>query len=330
MIKDKRILYIGPKFFGYEVEIQKTLRALGGKVDFFDDRPKNTFCVRVLIRLKLKIVVAPIINKYYKNVYKRVSKKKYDYVFVISPETLDYKKTLKLKKIQPDSKFILYMWDSFSNKNSFNTVRLFDQIISFDSKDAKKYDLKFLPLFYIKDYGGVRKKVGKHQYDLCIIATAHSDRYSVAKKLRTQMRAQGLTMFTYFYLPSKIMYWVRKLFFQRYSYGGIEDFSFTSLSQKKIVKIIEQSKVILDINHPLQDGLTSRCIESLGAGRKLITTNPDIKNYNFYNENNIRIIDRKDPIIDAAFFEIPYIKPENEIHREYSIEKWLIKIFNEN
>ena len=117
MLKNKNVLYIGPKFFGYELEIQKTLKSLGANVDFYDDRPKNTFLIRVIIRLNLKFFVNHIIKKYYSFIYQKVSKKEYDYVLIISPETLDYKKTLKLKKIQPNSKFILYMWDSFSNKN---------------------------------------------------------------------------------------------------------------------------------------------------------------------------------------------------------------------
>ena len=228
MIKNKNVLYIGPKFFGYEVEIQKTLKSLGGKVDFYDDRPKNTFLVRVLIRLKLKFFVNPIINKYYSDIFEKVSKKKYDYVLVISPETLDYKKTSILKKIQPNSKFILYMWDSFSNKNSFNTIELFDKVISFDNRDAKKYNLNFLPLFYIKDYESVKEDVDEYKYDLCITATAHSDRYVIGEKIKNQISEYELRMFSYFYLPNKIMYWVRKIFVNKFGYGNIRDFSFSS------------------------------------------------------------------------------------------------------
>ena len=329
MIKNKKILYIGPKFFGYEVEIQKTLKSLGGEVDFYDDRPKNTFLVRVLIRLKLKFFIIRIINKYYTNIFEKVSKKKFDYVLIISPETLDYKKTLKLKKIQPSSKFILYMWDSFSNKNSFNTIQLFDKIISFDSRDSQKYNLNFLPLFYIKDYESIRDDTNDYKYDLCITATAHSDRYVIAKKLRNQISDLGLVMFSYFYLPSKIMYWLRKVFIKKYEYGDIKEFSFSFLSQQEIIKIIEQSKVVLDINHPLQYGLTSRCLEALGANRKLITTNENIKDYDFYNESNIRIVDRNSPIITADFFNSKYIKPTREIYKKYSLMNWLINIFDE-
>ena len=68
MIKHKNILYFGPKFFGYEIEIQKTLKFLGGDVDFYDERPKNSFLIRVLIRLNLKFLLNRIIRKYYVDV----------------------------------------------------------------------------------------------------------------------------------------------------------------------------------------------------------------------------------------------------------------------
>ena len=44
-----------------------------------------------------------------------------------------------------------------------------------------------------------------------------------------------------------------------------------------IVSLYKESEVILDINHPGQNGLTMRTFEALGAGKKLITTNTEIK-----------------------------------------------------
>ena len=75
----------------------------------------------------------------------------------------------------------------------------------------------------------------------------------------------------------------------------------------------------MDVNHPLQYGLTSRSIEALGANRKLITTNSNVKAYDFFNENNILIIDRKNPIIKEEFFYKNYIKPNKETYEKYSL-----------
>lgn len=327
MLENKRILYIGPRFFGYEIEIQKTLRDLGAEVDFFDDRPKNNFITKVLIRLNFKFLIKSKIDAYYKSIYKEIENIKHDYVFVVAPETLDYKKLEQLKQIQKNPTYILYMWDSFENKNSFNTIELFDKVITFDSQDAKKYNLNFLPLFYIKDYENIAEKEN-YEYDLCFTATAHSDRYKIAKEIEQELADSNLKMFSFFYLPSKIMYWVRRIFINKYQYGDIKDFSFSSLSQLDIINIIEKSKVVLDINHPKQYGLTSRSIESFGANRKLITTNKNIQDYDFYNENNILVVDRDRPVVDKNFFETDYIKPIKEVYEFYSLKNWLKTIFD--
>ena len=50
-----------------------------------------------------------------------------------------------------------------------------------------------------------------------------------------------------------------------------------------------------------------RTIEiALGMRKKSITTNLDIKEYDFYDKNNILIIDRKNPIINKEFLETNY------------------------
>ena len=220
------------------------------------------------------------------------------------------------------------MWDSFKNKNSLNTIELFDSVITFDSEDAHKYKIKFLPLFFIKKYEQI-KEIECYEQELCFTGTAHSDRYQIAKKIEKQLKQFDLKMYSYFYLPSEIMYWIRRLFLRKYKYGTLRDFSFKALTQNEIVSIIEKSKVVLDINHPFQCGLTSRCIEALGANRKLITTNNNIKNYNFYNTANILIIDRENPIIYKDFFNTEYKNPQQSIYQYYTLKSWLRNIFNE-
>ena len=72
MLKGRKILFIGPKFFGYEIEITKTLISLGAKVDFYDERPKNSFLVRVFIRLNFKFLINDLIEKYYNLMFDEV------------------------------------------------------------------------------------------------------------------------------------------------------------------------------------------------------------------------------------------------------------------
>lgn len=328
-LKNKRILYISPKFFSYENKIKQELEDLGAIVDFFDDRPANDFMTKVFIRLKLKSLIKKKIDEYYENIYSYILDKKYDFVFVVSPETLSFKELTKIKELQTNAQFILYMWDSFENKNSFNTIKLFDKIFSFDSRDVQKYTLQFLPLFYSKEYKK-KEHLSNYKYDLSFIATAHSDRYKISKQIKNLIAENKLSVYYYFYLPSIIIYFARKLFISKYTYGKLSEFSFSSLSQDKIIDVFDNSKVILDINHPLQFGLTMRTIECIGAEKKLITTNKNIKDYDFYNPNNILIIDRENINIDMSFFENEYESLSMEIYENYSLNSWLKNIFLKN
>ncbi len=61
---------------------------------------------------------------------------------------------------------------------------------------------------------------------------------------------------------------------------------------------------------------------------KLITTNTEVKKYDFYNSNNIWVINRENPEIPKSFLETPYESLPNEIYSKYSIGEWVKKILN--
>ncbi|MBV5277928.1 MAG: hypothetical protein J0647_02615 [Campylobacteraceae bacterium] len=323
----KEILYIAPKFFGYEKEIKQSLiNEFGASVDFYDDRPSSDILTKIFIRLKLKLFVKRKIDLYYKAIFCDIEKKVYDYIFIVSPETLSQKELKVLKNLQPHAKFILYMWDSFNNKNSLDTINIFDRVLSFDSRDVAQYNLFFCPLFYCDSYT-LSTKSNEIFYDLCSIATAHSDRYKLVSKIKKQLEQAGFKMFSFLYLPSKIMYWGRKVFLKKYQYGNLNEFAFIPMQSSKIVSMISHSKAILDINHPAQHGLTMRTFEAFGMHKKLVTTNINIKNYDFYNKSNILVIDRENPIVDTEFFTTPYVFPSQELYEKYSLHSWIKFVF---
>lgn len=324
----KKILYIAPKFFGYEQEIKQALiNKFGAYVDFYDDRPSNDIWTKVFIRLKLKSFVKHKVDSYYEAIFHTIQKKIYDYVFIVSPETLSQKELKRIKNLQPQAKLILYMWDSFKNKNSLHLINMFDRVLSFDDRDVDKYNLYFCPLFYSENFKNIASK-DVMTYDLCSIATAHSDRYKIITQIENQLSESGFKIFSFLYLPSKIMYWVRKIFLKGYRYGNISDFSFTPMTQAEVVSMMSKSNVILDINHPAQHGLTMRTFEAFGMHKKLITTNVNIKKYDFYNEANILIIDREKTIIDSKFMNTPYVFSSKDLYEKYSLNRWIKYVFD--
>lgn len=326
----KKILYIGVKFFGYELEIKTMLEKMGANVDFYNERPSNGFFMRLLIRLKLKKLISHKIKGYYNQLLKETNQKKYDFVLFISPETISEKHLSALRHNQSDSKFILYMWDSFKNKNTgYDIAKYFDKIMTFDEDDAKRQDrFKFLPLYYIPIYKSIAQLKETYRYDYFLACTIHSDRYQVIKKLKSEVVKKGYALYSFLFFHSKALFWSRKFMNPHFFFARKAEFSFKPIAQSKIVELISQSKIIIDIQHPDQSGLTNRTFEALGAHKKLITTNQNIKKYDFYSSQNIFIIDRENPVLSNDFLKGEYQKPSDRIYNKYSLENWLMNIFD--
>ncbi|MGL6099158.1 MAG: hypothetical protein ACRC0G_06010 [Fusobacteriaceae bacterium] len=329
LLKNKKILLFAPKFFNYENEIVKKLEEFGAKVDYYDERMSPNNLTKALIRFNKKMIINKI-NQYYSDIIKKTENIDYDFVFFINPETVTKELLIKFKSKQKKAEFIIYLWDSIKNKNNAKEILdIFDKHFSFDKEDCKNDDrFKFRPLFYLDEYSS-RADNKIFNYDLTFIGTAHSDRYRILKSLKNEGLEKKLKNYFFMYFPSKALFYLKKLIDKSYLKTDINDFSFNSISKNEILDIISKSKVIIDIQHPKQTGLTMRSIEMLGMKKKLLTTNKDIVNYDFYNENNIRIIDRDNPELDSEFIKSEYKEINNSIYEKYSIGKWLEEIFGE-
>ncbi|MEW6857184.1 hypothetical protein QYR58_03535 [Streptococcus iniae] len=119
------------------------------------------------------------------------------------------------------------------------------------------------------------------------------------------------------------MFYFYKIVKKDFLKANISEFSFVKKNSQEIIKTILDSKVVLDIQHPNQTGLTMRTIEMIGLNKKIITTNNSIVNYDFYNKNNILIIDRHNIEIDREFFETEYSALNQDVYKKYSLEFWL-------
>lgn len=89
------------------------------------------------------------------------------------------------------------------------------------------------------------------------------------------------------------------------------------------IKHIGHCRAILDIANEGQDGLTQRVLESLFYHKKLITTNEDVVNYDFYNPSNICVVSAGNINIPEDFLSSPYEEVEQSILAHYSMETWV-------
>jgi hypothetical protein len=328
-LSNKNILLFSPQFFGYGLEVASKMRDMGASVDYYDERPGNDFWTKAIIRVN-KSLLRRKIETYYTDIINKLADDRYDFVVFLNPEAISRNNLELLRKGQPKATFIMYMWDSLRNKKyTIDILPFFDRKFSFDKADCTNvgYGLHFRPLFFLDGYRDVENIPQKMAIDLFFVGTVHSDRYALLMALRKAGEKLGKKIEFYMFFQSKILFYRMKAFNKSFRRAQQKDFKFIPMAKDKLLEKLSSSKIILDIQHPSQQGLTMRTIEMIGARKKMITTNSEIIQYDFYHPNNILVIDRQDIEIDPDFFDSPYVELERELYQKYSIEGWLEDLF---
>jgi len=318
----KKCLLICPSFFSYDSEIKNAIERNGYTVRLYDERPFRGVVGKSLVRLGLSILTNSAIKKYYKEIYDSTDEH-YDLLFIINPECITPDIVSYFKK--KCEKVIVYMWDSFENKiNSVKLIPCADVFFTFDPHDAHNYNIKFKPLFYVPDY--ICDPIdGSESYEVSFVGTAHSSRFKLVNDI-----AQGHSCFTFFYCPGKIVFFMKKFFFKELSGMKQNDVSFVPLNRKDVINILKSSKAIIDIAHPKQQGLTMRTIESIACQRKLITTNKNAQNYDFFSKSNVLIVDTDiNNQVISEFLNLDHVALPAEIYTKYFIDNWVRDIIEE-
>lgn len=327
-----KLLLIMPKFFDYPEIIVNELNEMGYEVDFFDDRPSTNAWIKAAIRIN-KNLIGTYIKKYFESVMKTVRNKKYDVVFLISGQSLSFSESMinEIKLCQKDAKFVLFQWDSQTNFPYIKQVqKYFDKCYSFDRRDIEETpSLKFLPLFYSRKYEEIGKRNNTNfKYDFCFVGTAHPKKYKLIKMMSEQLKSVYPNQFIYFFFPSPIVYFYRKIMNNELRKAKYNEFHYVPLKGKDMNDVYETSRCVLDSAQDGQLGLTIRVLEALGAKKKLITTNEDVINYDFYKPENIYVYEGKIDL-ENVFFTHEYKEVSKEVYEKYSLRSWLKEILED-
>ena len=242
---------------------------------------------------------------------------KFDYVFTICPELLDTDSLQHIRNIS--NKSIVYYWDGFDHFPAYkDTIQYFDECFTFDPEDAKTYNLKFLPNFYFAEDRNTNPST-----DLFFLSS-YDSRYPLIEKIVKTIENQNKN------LKIKVLQLPRhkKTTIPKPLCNSIE-FIEKPISFVETTALMKDTKIVLDIQKDIQRGLTFRVFEAMGLSKKLITTNVDIVNYDFYNPNNIFIWTDDTTSIPNEFLNTSYIELPEEIYKKYSQESWVKKILNQ-
>lgn len=319
-----RLLLIAPAFFDYEHKIIEELGALNYTVKYINADPNGLLGTIYSSFKKIHFGTDFIIKCFENVIYKKVKNESFDKVLVICGWALTSRVISRIRNncLSERGKMYLYYWDSIHLlKDDQKRLVFFDEVFSFDEIDCKKSNgrIQFLPLFYCNDFDVTNKD--NSEYHLATIGSYKYDRYFMIENLKK--RFPEIRILSYLYTP-KWMILFHKLLRKKYKDIKLENLSFKKLSFGDIISLYSKCEAVLDIPRTGQDGLTMRTFECLAMHKKILTTNTNIKKYDFYNPDNCYVINNEmTQFPDKDWFEKPYKEIDRTIVEQYSISHWL-------
>lgn len=313
------VMFIPLGFYNYDKKISRTIQSFGYKVTQFT--PIGNY------NAIQKLINAATGGRFLRHKCRRRqiqyllnTTNSYDYVLVIVGRHLDYDILKAFRRRQPHAKFILYLWDDVKRVENFEQNKeLYDEIYSFDLEDVSRYGFKHLPLFYtdVHEYHGESKT-----YTLNLCGIIHSERLAIWDKIVTRCNLDVGKCFL-FLLGTQIKHFIQTIFPGKNRWMKRKYIHIHGMGYEDMANIMKHSVAALDVQFGSQCGLTMRTLESLGAHTKLITTNPYVKQYDFYQYGNICVIDRENPQIPDDFFSTEYQDVPDEIAEQYTLGNWV-------
>lgn len=293
--------------------------------DYIPRKSERTILFRIVKHISNFFPENRVLKDLYNNFLKKFYTKKldefntqFDCFFTLAREySEDFIKTLKNKN--PQIITILYLWDSLKlSPYQKDFYKNFDYVFTFDKVDAENYNFIFRPTFYLDDFRCNLINFEEREIDLYYIGNdREKKRVEIVQEFYKVLKKKNIKLFLGLFNKTR----------------GIEVKKEIRLEKKipyfENMKIIKNSKVVLDIVFREQKGLTLRCFEALATETKIITNNPEIRKYDFYNSQNIFIFEDIEKIknIPIDFFKDPYKKINEKIVENYSVEKFLNDIF---
>ena len=326
MKNKKAILFISPDFFNYHELIRQDLANQGHTVYFLSDRPSKAAIIKVLIR-KFRFFLTPYLNRHYEKIFSQIPSD-IDEVFIIKGEALTPAIVNKMKSRFGRARFQIYLWDSVrNNPSALRLTPLMNRVFTFDFDDARVHrDWRFISNFYSAN--DVTLPPAPVHWHLTFIGTTHSDRLKVLAKISKNL-PKNMRFYRFAYFQTPLLYYFRKIFDPTFKQLRPDEMGFKPLLGDERQKVLSSTVAILDIHHPKQTGTSHRAIECMAMGLKLVTTNERIREYPFYDERLVQIIDRNNPQIESAFLQSRANLPVPTAIFACELRQWLTTIFSE-
>ncbi len=318
---EKKILIAVPNDFGLPQRFKENFEFHGFKVDvvpFFKGKMKLSIIHHIIHNIK-KIFFQDktykdstrdrLIKDFQYNLIKK-NNTTYDYAFVIRPDFFS-KKTIELI-VSIVAFSVGYQWDGMDRyPDAKKYVDYFDIFYVFDKEDVNEKQIATTN-FYFDDLSMNSSPI----YDVCFVGSKLEERLPIINKLSDIF--QSLSLKTSLNIIDGNKQGLRVI-------NGV-NFRRDVFDFKQNIELVLSSKIILDLQNSVHQGLSLRVFESLGYEKKLITTNPFVKDCIFYHPNNMLVIDENSNSLFtdiSNFIKLPYHKIDPNIRKKYSFGHWI-------
>ena len=197
-----------------------------------------------------------------------------------------------------------------SKKEPFLYKDLPVKFFTCDRKIANKYNISFMPYFYIFSlyaYAEYGKMVAEaSESDVFFVGEEKGDRAERIAQIKDILDAAHLQHDIH--LVPQDRRGKKKAAYMAYA---------------EVIEHVKRSKAILELISDGQTGITQRPYEALFLRKKLITTSAEIKNYDFYCEENVFVLGERDVQELPQFLNAPFKDVDSEIVVEYTLERWV-------
>jgi len=306
-----RVALIAPTFHGYESKIKKEFEVNGFEVRlrFTEGRLESP-----ALKKGSRSAWTRRMSRHSERILAELEDVRLTMVLVIRGEPMPPSFFAALRAGHPEARFVLYEWDAEKRIKYLPLTAYFDVVMSFERADCAAHGFTYLPLFHIAEYTAA--PLPERNLDIAFIGGYHPDRDRIFQSLVNQARTLGLSYVIYEQIPLGLFAYLT--FSRRQQI--LNRVRFRALSLRRCAELVRRARVVVDIEHAGQGGLTMRTFEALAAGTKLITTNRSILDEPFYSPSTIAVIDRDSPRLDPTFILTPNTSCNM---RPYSLDRWV-------
>lgn len=213
-----------------------------------------------------------------------------------------------LRKTYPDKRIILWMWNRVSDPSRFRGADPGVEIWSYDPQDCKTYGYRHNTQFFFDDLAALADEDAGPGDGSVLFVGRDKSRLQRIGALSEELKAAGHGLKTHVVpqLP--------------FGFDNVLRTPFIPYAEN--VRLVRTASAVLDLPAHSSCGLSLRVMEALFFNRKLITANSAVKDTDFYDPDNILVLD-EGRISLEEFLSRPCRPVDRQIRDRYLLSSWL-------